>query len=480
VFQRVLRGRYRLDEVIDEGASATVWRARDTQLDRAVAIKVLDRPGLEFDTAEQIRFRDEARALARLSHPHIVTVFDSGTEDGAAFLIMELVDGRSVRSRLAEEGVLPVAEAVAITTQVCEALAAAHAAGIVHRDIKPGNIVVTADGTAKVCDFGIARLNDATPLTDSDIALGTSSYMAPEQISGQAVDRRADLYAVGCLLFEMLAGAPPYVGETAFSIADQHVHAPPPSLRSRRPDVPAGIERLVERLLAKDPGLRPGTAAQVQAELVALTATDPDAVVVARTLTTRRGRHRFAWAGMVAAAVVVTIPVHALVAQPGSWPESWFRSRRAAPPAAIAPPNPSSSPYPDPSPVPSADSLPLPTQSPGPAVSPTVRTVPAIPGPAPLDPSPPAARSPLEQTADLRALVRDLEGAGQLPAKNADELDHLLNDVANLIGQGKTREARDKVAATRKKNDDLLRDSKISAEGHAALDAGLVRLAGSI
>jgi len=212
VSPRVLQGRYRLDEIVDRGATATVGRAMDRQLVRPVAIKILDRPGLSADTNEGLQFLAEARTLAALSHPNIVTLFDNGTEDGVAFLVMELVEGRSVKSHLAD-GVFPIAEAATIMAQVCEALAAAHAAGIVHRDIKPGNIVVAAGGTAKLCDFGIARLLDMTTLTAPDVAVGTSSYMAPEHVIGQAVDGRADLYAVGCVLFEMLTGTPPFVGE---------------------------------------------------------------------------------------------------------------------------------------------------------------------------------------------------------------------------------------------------------------------------
>jgi serine/threonine-protein kinase len=467
----LLLGRYRLDEVIDGGATATVWRARDIHLDRDVAIKVLDRPGLNHDTAERLRFRDEARALARLSHPHIVTVFDSGTEDGADFLIMELIEGRSVRSWLSEDGILPITRAAAVMAQVCDALAAAHAAGIVHRDIKPGNIVVTADGTAKVCDFGIARLSDATPLTHPDIALGTSSYMSPEQIGGQTVDSRCDLYAVGCVLFEMLVGVPPFVGDTAFSVIDQHMRAQPPSVRSRRPDIPAELDGLVKRLLAKDPGLRPATAAQARAEL-AKWALEPDTAALPKATTvTRRGRHLYAWAGVAAIAVIAALPARSFLFGSES-PE-----RRAGPSVAqpaFAPSGPALDP--SSSPLAGRSSVPVPPSG---AAGAPIAALPS--GPAPSNPAPTATTpSPMQQVMDLKTLLRDLEVSGQVTARGADELDHLLNDLVNLIAQGKTREARDKVAATRHKNDDLLRDSKISVGGHDALEAGLVRLNGSL
>ena len=453
---RVLQGRYRLDEIVDRGATATVWRAMDRQLVRPVAIKILDRPGLSADTNEGLQFLAEARTLAALSHPNIVTLFDNGTEDGVAFLVMELVEGRSVKSHLAD-GVFPIAEAATIMAQVCEALAAAHAAGIVHRDIKPGNIVVAAGGTAKLCDFGIARLLDMTTLTAPDVAVGTSSYMAPEHVIGQAVDGRADLYAVGCVLFEMLTGTPPFVGESTFSVAYQHIHDQPPTVRSRRADVPVELDGLVCRLLAKDPRHRPTTAAQVQAELSAWV--DPGTVAIVKPAATRqRARRRYAMAG-IAAAAVVAVPALALVA----WPE---QPSTAPPPAA--------------GPFTSPTSLPTSVESPTSAPS-APSAAPSIPGttrsaqPRP-SPSPPSAASPIEQVMALKTLVQQLTSTGQLPATKADELDHLLNDLANLIVQGKLRETQDKIAAIRKKNDDLLDDSKITLAGHDAIETRLVQL----
>jgi len=453
-FPRVLQGRYRLDEVVDSGATATVWRASDRQLDRAVAVKILDGPGLGIDTGEELRFRDEARTLARLSHPNIVTVFDNGAEDGVAFLVMELVEGRSVKSRLADE-VFPIAEAAAIMAQVCDGLAAAHAAGVVHRDIKPGNIVVTPGGTAKVCDFGIARLQDTTALTAPHIAVGTSSYMAPEQVIGQTVDGRADLYAVGCVLFEMLTGTPPFVGETALSVADQHMYDQPPTVRSRRADVPLELDSLVGRLLAKDPSQRPATAAQVRAALAAWAA-DPGTVAIIRPVAaaTPRDFHRYARAG-IAVAAVVALPALAMVA----WPEP----RSSTGPAAIASTSPTFSP------------TPLGSLTAAPSAS---RATPEITRSAPPkpSPSPPVALSPIEQVMALKTLVQQLTDTGQLAAKNAEELDHLLNDLANVMVQGKLRETQDKIAATRKKNDDLLEGNKITTAGHDAIESRLVQL----
>jgi serine/threonine-protein kinase len=368
---------------------------------------------------------------------------------------MELVEGHSLVSRLAD-GILPIAEAASVMTQVCDALAAAHAAGVVHRDVKPGNILITHRGTVKVCDFGIARLQDTTALTASNVAIGTSSYMAPEQISGRPVDGRADLYAVGCVLFQMLTGTPPFTGESAFNVADQQVHAEPPALRSRRPEVHEDLDRLVGHLLAKDPGQRPETAARVRAELMRW---KDSATVETQTLPVApsTARRRYARAG-IAAAVVIAVLALLLAALP--------EPRSTLPPAAVASSSPSVS----------ASPATTPTPSPTAAVTSPAAVTEKVPSAQPtLSPSPPAS-SPLEQVMALKDLVQQLTDAGQLAAKNAEELDHLLNDLANLILQQKQREAQDKIAAIRKKNDGLLNDEKITAAGHDAIEARIVQL----
>src|SRR5690606_30567652 len=202
---RLLNGRYRLHSLIGRGGMAEVWRGEDLRLERRVAVKLL---GESTDPDRLARFRREARTVARLSHPNIVTGHDLGVDGGVTYLVMELIEGTSLATRLAK-GPLTVGDAVAIAGQVCDALAAAHAAGIVHRDIKPGNILLTPAGTVKVCDFGIARLLHASPtqLTTTGTVIGTSEYMAPEQASGAPVDGRTDLYALGCVLYAMLTGS---------------------------------------------------------------------------------------------------------------------------------------------------------------------------------------------------------------------------------------------------------------------------------
>lgn len=270
---RLLNGRYRLHSLIGRGGMAEVWRGEDLRLERRVAVKLL---GESTDPDRLARFRREARTVARLSHPNIVTGHDLGVDGGVTYLVMELIEGTSLATRLAK-GPLTVGDAVAIAGQVCDALAAAHAAGIVHRDIKPGNILLTPAGTVKVCDFGIARLLHASPtqLTTTGTVIGTSEYMAPEQASGAPVDGRTDLYALGCVLYAMLTGSPPFTADTLLAVLSQHLHRSPAPVASHRPGVPAPLAELVDQLLAKNPDDRPPTAVEVRHRLAMVTGAAP-------------------------------------------------------------------------------------------------------------------------------------------------------------------------------------------------------------
>jgi eukaryotic-like serine/threonine-protein kinase len=467
VSSRVLNGRYRLDEII--GSGATVWRAWDRRLDRYVAVKVLDGTGLGGDTDEQARYDDEARTLARLSHPTIVAVFDSGTENGVPYVVMELVEGRSLASRLAE-GAVPVVETAWVMAQVCDALAVAHAGGIVHRDIKPGNILLGSGRSVKVCDFGIARLLETTALTSSHAAVGTSSYMSPEQIAGRPLDGRADLYSVGCVLFRILTGAPPFVGENAFAVAYQHVHNAPPTVRSRCPDIPPELDRLIGRLLAKDPARRPATAAEVRGEL--LRWSDPMTAVLPWSA---GRRHRPLARLGVAAVAAIAVPAALVLA----WSNDDSPQRPAA---AVSPTTIATMPV-----AASAFAITTPSASDASSPSPSSRSVKVVTSPAnsptagqPSPRSSPSPRSALDQIMDVKALVRRLETTGQLPPPNADDLDHNLNDLGNLVVQSKQREAHDKLATIQKKNDDLFAADKISATAHEAMKDKLDQLAVAI
>ena len=274
----MLAGRYRLDTLLGRGGMAVVWRALDEQLDREVAVKAVDLSGPDSEKAAE-RFRKEARTTARLNHPNIVTVFDSGVDGQTAYIVMELLSGPTLAAELLEHGPMEYDEVRRIGQQVCAGLAAAHEAGVIHRDIKPGNIAYAADGTVKVLDFGITQLVDEAmglqSLTAPQTVLGTAEYLSPEQASAMPIDARADLYAFGCVLAALLTGQPPYVGDSSVSVLLQHTQAPLPDFAARRPDMPRGFVELLQDLLAKDRFDRPRTAKEVQARLAGLSLWPP-------------------------------------------------------------------------------------------------------------------------------------------------------------------------------------------------------------
>jgi len=249
----VVAGRYALEDVLGGGGMATVYRAHDRVLERDVALKILDQR-LAADPEYVERFRREARAIAKLSHPNIVTIIDRGQVEGCEFIVFELVRGANVKELLRERGPLPVRQALAIAHQAARGLAAAHGAGIVHRDVKPQNVLVDDEGVAKVTDFGIARsLTPDEALTLTGAIVGTGDYLAPEQAVGRPVDERSDQYSLGALLYELLTGEVPYAADSMLAVAVRHVNDPVPSVRERRPDVPARVDELVRRAMAKRP-----------------------------------------------------------------------------------------------------------------------------------------------------------------------------------------------------------------------------------
>jgi serine/threonine-protein kinase len=259
----LLGGRYELDRLIAGGGMGAVWRAVDRRLDRPVAVKLLRR-SLAGDPAFVERFRREARAAAALSDPNVAGVFDYGEHEGEAFIVMELVEGENLAERLARGGPLPWPQALAVAGQVARALAAAHAHGLVHRDVKPANVLLSGGSDAplvKVTDFGIARAESAATLTGTGALLGSAAYVAPEQASGSPVGPAADLYGLGCVLFEMVTGRPPYQGETAVALATQHVSATVPNPRRLRPELPGAVAAVILRALQKDPAARFESAA---------------------------------------------------------------------------------------------------------------------------------------------------------------------------------------------------------------------------
>jgi eukaryotic-like serine/threonine-protein kinase len=269
---RILGGRYTLLEQLGAGGMAMVYRARDEVLGREVAVKVLS-PQFAADPGFLARFEREARHVASISHPRIVTVFDSGIDENTPFIVMELVAGRTLRQVIDQVGPLPAREAVTIASAVCEALEAAHAAGLVHRDIKPANIVLSG-GEVKVLDFGIARADGPGRATRTQAVLGTAEYLSPEQASGGQVGPQTDLYSLGCVLFEMLTGAPPFTADSALGVAYRQVHDDPGPPSARRPGLAPQLDWITSRMLAKNPADRPPNAAAARAWLLAAVSGD--------------------------------------------------------------------------------------------------------------------------------------------------------------------------------------------------------------
>ena len=276
VIPRVLSGRYRVDELLGRGGMASVYRGEDTTLGRTVAIKILKRE-LAADAGFRTRFRLEAQAASRMSHPTIVRVFDAGEDsetdaDGTVhplpYIVMELIEGRLLKDVIAD-GPVPVPDAVRYADGILEALEYSHRAGVVHRDIKPGNIMVTPAGHIKVMDFGIARAvsDSSSTVAETTAILGTAAYFSPEQAKGDPVDSRADVYSTGVVLYELLAGRAPFRGDTPVAVAYQHVSETPLPPSELVETVPRGLDAVVLRALAKDPFQRYQDAASFRASL---------------------------------------------------------------------------------------------------------------------------------------------------------------------------------------------------------------------
>jgi beta-lactam-binding protein with PASTA domain/predicted Ser/Thr protein kinase len=254
--EQVFGDRYEVEGRIGAGGMAEVWRGHDRVLNRTVAIKTL-LPQFARDASFVDRFRREAQAAARLNHPGIVSVYDSGTDGDTPYIVMEFIEGRTLADYLASGKTIPPMEAAQIAKDIAQALAVAHAQGVIHRDIKPANVMVTRDGKVLVMDFGIARLisgPETAPQTSA--VLGTASYLSPEQAQGQPVDARTDIYALGVVLYEMLTGRPPFTGDSPMAIAYKQVNATPPAPSSANPDVPPELDAVVMRALSKNPANR--------------------------------------------------------------------------------------------------------------------------------------------------------------------------------------------------------------------------------
>jgi len=494
----VVGGRYRLQEELGRGAMARVWRAWDVLLDRTAAVKVLD-PAWRADPVAVERLSREARSVARLAHQNIVRLYDFDVNGDVAYLAMELVEGHSLADVLTVSGRLPVWRAVAIARQICDALTAVHADGVVHRDIKPSNILVGRTGMVKVCDFGIVRMGKAAgqaAITGTDIVVGTCHFMAPEQARGGRVDARTDLYAVGCVLYAMLTGAPPFSAENPMDLLDLHLNEPPVPLRAHRDDIPPDLDWLVRDLLAKRRADRPATARSVRDRLRTIggesvpvpAGTDPptvpirtggfggsgDPCTVSPPAPTSDGpatpasdgsdgaggRHRAApvaatvlafarrwisgWVVVLAAGAVFTTVLTASTLSGGGRPDA---------PAGQPPPSSVAAPPPHTGSILTGE----PTYSPEPT------------RPAAGTAAPSRHVAPLDQIASLAAILRQQRDAGQLESKATRELSRKLAEVTRRLNAGEITRAAESFAEFRDRLAQVRRDGSLTTAGSDAL-----------
>ncbi|HEU5212742.1 MAG TPA: protein kinase [Gaiellaceae bacterium] len=324
----LIAGRFELEEIVGSGGMASVYRAHDRLLERPVALKILHDHYVHDEESVE-RFQREARSAAQLGHPNIVTVIDRGEDNGRPYIVFEYVGGENLKQLVAREGALPVGTAIDLGIQIAQALEAAHGRGVVHRDVKPQNVLLAGEGRAKVTDFGIARARGTEGLTLTGTIMGTSDYIAPEQAKGEAAGPASDIYSLGVVLYELLTGRVPYEAESPVAAAMRHVHDPVPSVRAVRPEVPPRLDACVRRALAKEPHDRFASMSDLIAELDACRRGDtPAAGDSAATMIVppparrkpRRGRRalRVLVVSLVAIALVVAAAIGAYVLTKGA------------------------------------------------------------------------------------------------------------------------------------------------------------------
>jgi serine/threonine protein kinase len=314
-----LNGRYRLEARIGSGGMSTVYRAFDGTLERQVAVKLMNRE-VASDSDQLERFRREARAIAQLSHPHVVGVIDAGEDDGRPYIVLEYVEGETLKERIRRHGRLPIPEAVAYAIEIARALGAAHARHIIHRDVKPQNVLIDQEGTAKVTDFGIARTLEEDGLTADGRVLGTTDYVSPEQALGQHVTGQSDLYSLGIVLYEMLTGEVPFKGENQVAVAMRHVREEIPDVQIKRPEVSAALASVIDTATAKRQDDRYADDAELIADLEDVLAIETaragsatgEVTTVLRTLPSRTRRRvplRLRYPVIALAAVLVVVGI---------------------------------------------------------------------------------------------------------------------------------------------------------------------------
>ncbi|MFE4415790.1 serine/threonine-protein kinase [Streptomyces sp. NPDC056821] len=464
-FGVLLAGRYQLEELLGRGGMGEVWRARDEVLGRPVAVKLLLAGGV--DPTAAARFHQEAQTTARLSHPNVVAVYDFGQADGRLYLVMELVQGHSLAERLASGRPLTPHEVAAIGSQTASGLAAAHHQGIIHRDIKPANLLQVQDGTVKVVDFGIARLADdtAAALTSAGMIVGTVSYLAPERALGKDAGPASDMYALGCVLYELLAGHPPFRADTPTALLYQHVQESPLPPHSVGAELPVELEQLVLALLAKEPENRPYaervadwlSAPERWSAIPSAGLTSPpapgrvaamDRTAVLPAPTTRRSRSRnrrprtVAISGIAAAALAA---VGFFLFQPdpadvASDSPATDASVSAAPPQGTVPS--------------AADD----SASPLPERGSATATAVAVDAPAALSDDPGVLLSQLSQA------LSDAADQGRLDPHLADDLERKLSEARDKLAEGREK-GKDKTKDVRKRVRDV-RHKLADAEKH--------------
>lgn len=461
--QPILAGRYQIEELLGQGGMAQVYRATDQVLQREVAVKVLA-AWLASDPLYVTKFRREAQAAAGLNHPGIVRVFDSGTEGDTHYIVMERVLGSTLQQVMTTQGTLPLDRIVEIACSVAEALSYAHGNGLVHRDVKPGNIMIDDAGGVRISDFGIARTASQT-LTLTGTVLGTATYISPEQARGEPADPRSDLYALGVVLYEMLAGRPPFAADNPMALAYKHIWEQPTPLDRIAPAVPPVLSAVVMHALEKDPDHRPQTAEDLRKELAGAGAADTEQIQPAATVadtepllarataaaprpaappgTTsgspppklteapRAGR-RSRTSPLIALAAVGVVAVfllfQALIGEPGTQPQGGPDGRAA------------------------------------PSLSPSAAAPPSVAVDQPLDPTTVEGAA-----AELRAVVGQGLDAGEVDEDVAEEVDHRVEQAIEELQDQDVEKALERLDQLDEKIDDFADDGKIANDERADL-----------